>query len=467
MSLENQPAATPISLLEDMYQERKDVFTPTPDLGLIRSRFFNDHKKIKAEQFGPEGKNFSDAIKKEFYEENSIFKPPHTIEKLGKVSEAFERVNKDLTGDLNGSEAEKEQAIKWNTFWDNVKKHSQLDDESIIPLQEDFLASYRYQILSLAKPNEMHMGEWSKFLRPIQPLNSNYKAVKPLADRYEKASKDPESLYSRLFHYHWTSFGGSSNFALYVQGLANEAIIHTYFGDEGVRKIVNDPLIKDGKPTNITPLQAAISSNQQDRVKFLLDHGADPTLALNHEMDTNPSLSQQEVNSKPTKQDAINPSEDKVSRLLQAIRDKDQSEVRSLLKQGVNTDVYTTNYQRSFFQRLKDAFSDLPGKFMEKWKNNPKRSVAEIAKNYGWDLPPVSTPEPTQKISSSTVSTRFDDESKKPTEHPVLWQAGLTKAPLTSSSQVKSKSTTTEKENSESMSEKIVESRTPSSILKK
>lgn len=182
---------SPLERMQKYYQEKTQTFLETKPDGIgpgTRARFFNDPKtpysKIKTVNgLSEEAQKFTQITANEmFNRKDSMFSPPYTEENLTKMSELFTKLNQDLTGNVSGSPAQQEQANKWNHFWQEVKTTHNIDDETLTKLQDDFLASYRYQTLQLVSiegmKNEMDnakLNQWRSIELFVQTANSQFK----------------------------------------------------------------------------------------------------------------------------------------------------------------------------------------------------------------------------------------------------------------------------------------------------
>lgn len=464
-----------LDLIAEYYQENPEAFTPTTQSAGNRSRLLNDktRKPLDITGLGPAGREFAErGADQLFKEQNPIFSLPITEEKIAALSSIYDEFNKDLTGDLNGSSEQVAQAEKWQDFWEQVKTERQLDDEDILPLQEDFLQSYRYQILLKIKISGMPEDgpleitkAWRENWRPnmsyLVPINGRYRETKPLENAFQRAETDPTSVYARVFDY-FRPMGTESDFALFLKEKSSQDLeaelektkLFKFFGEDGVKKIINEEIRIDGVGT-MTPLNFAILQKNETLYNFLIKHGAkieepNPFDAMKDQREEKVEGKGKEkvVDKGKGKEKAVDKERQKEEMEVRprdslseqnnkagvefALREKNQDEFIELIRNGADISHFSTNsYERSFFTRVIDSLKGFPTKMLENWRTPPEKGIEEILAIYGWELP-----EREEKLSSDIVSRATSlkdsfDEGKQQNEkaensglYQPLWQNG-------------------------------------------
>lgn len=201
---EGPESINPLDRLIKAYESDKARFaSTTKDGGGRRGRCFNDANKFNQRisstaEFGPNAKEFSEVIVNAMFQrKDPLFSlPPYTTEVTKNIMGLLAKLDKDLTGDPNGTEMEQHQAQKWTAFWDKVKAENNLSDENILQFQYDFITSYRYQALELAKINGM-------VIEADNPIANRWRKIEDylvvVSMRYRDPKSSPEQVYAAFF----------------------------------------------------------------------------------------------------------------------------------------------------------------------------------------------------------------------------------------------------------------------------
>ncbi len=201
---EGPESINPLDRLIRAYESDKAGFaSTTKDGGGRRGRCFNDANKFNQRisstaEFGPNAKEFSEVIANAMFQgKDPLFSlPPYSTEVTKNIMELLAKLDKDLTGDPNGTEIEQQQAQKWNRFWDQVKNENNLSDTQILQFQYDFITSYRYQALELAKINGM-------VIEADNPIANAWRKIEDylvvVSMRYRDPKSSPQQVYDAFF----------------------------------------------------------------------------------------------------------------------------------------------------------------------------------------------------------------------------------------------------------------------------
>lgn len=130
------------------YQKNAGILTQSSQTQ-ERVRFFsqNGPKLAKISQLGEGANQFIYDATRNYAK--GLFRPPFTLEKVTKIYEQFAKIDKDLTGDSNGSVEQKAKYQEWNDFWVKQQRDFPQLTETLATVQQEILAAYRFKVINM------------------------------------------------------------------------------------------------------------------------------------------------------------------------------------------------------------------------------------------------------------------------------------------------------------------------------
>jgi len=112
-----------------------------------RIRFFSKTgpKIAKISELGEGANQFIYSAHRNY--EKGTLHPPYTEENVEQMYKLFNDINKDLQGDKDGSDANKNRYREWHVFWEKQLKDYPDLKENLTQVQQEILAAYRLKTL--------------------------------------------------------------------------------------------------------------------------------------------------------------------------------------------------------------------------------------------------------------------------------------------------------------------------------